>query len=270
MTSRRGNHSEPPSLATHLSHAQPAKATGTMPAMTSTSSATATATAPLVADLQAVFKDRLVSVVTYGPHNEGFADAPLTCLALVATLTADDLEACAQLAPRWKRARVATPLILPEDEFRRSLDAFPLEYSEIIRTQQQVFGREPFAGVAIDREDLRRACETQVKSHLLHLREGFIETGGHPSAIATLVTDSAAAFAGLLRNVARLTGVTVNGHMEATRSGANAAGIPDGLVSDLLALEYPSSVPTADPARLFPEYLAAVERLARTVDTWRS
>ncbi len=59
VTSRRGDHSEPPSLATHLSHAQPAKATGTMPAMTSTSSATATAAAPLVADLQAVFGDRL-------------------------------------------------------------------------------------------------------------------------------------------------------------------------------------------------------------------
>ena len=26
---------------------------------------------------------------------------------------------------------------------------------------------------------------------------------------------------------------------------------------------------TSDPARLFPEYIAAVEQLARTVDAWR-
>jgi hypothetical protein len=224
----------------------------------------------LVADLQVVFGDRLRSVVTYGPHNEGNAEAPLTCLALVSTLTVADLEACARLSPRWKRARIATPLILPEEEFRQSLDAFPLEYGEIIRTERRVFGDDPFAGVAIDREDLRRACETQVKSHLLHLRLGFVEAGGHPTAIASLVTASAAAFAGLLRNVARLTGVNVSDRMEATRGGARAAHLPDGVISELLALEYPTAVPTGDPARLFPEYLAAVEQLARTVDTWRA
>jgi hypothetical protein len=235
-----------------------------------TSTPQATAAAPLVEDLRVVFGERLRSLVSYGAQNEGRADAPLTCLALVSSLTAADLDACARLAGRWKRGRIATPLILPEDEFRRSLDAFPLEYSEILRTQRHIFGAEPFAGIDINREDLRRACETQVKSHLLHLREGFIETGGQPTAIAALVSDSAAAFAGLLRNVARLTGVNASERMEATRGGARAAGIPEGVVTDLLALEYPSSVPTADPARLFPEYLAAVEQLARTVDTWRA
>ena len=235
-----------------------------------TSTPQAAAATPLVDDLRVVFGDRLRSVVTYGPQNEGRADAPLTCLALVASLTAADLEACAKYAPRWKKARIATPLLMPEDEFRQSLDAFPLEYSEIIRTQRHVFGAEPFTGAVIAREDLRRACETQVKSHLLHLREGYLETAGHPSAIAALVADSAAAFAGLLRNVGRLTGVNVSERMEATRGGARAAGIPEGLVSDLLALEHPSTIPTADPARLFPEYLRAVEQLARTVDTWRA
>jgi hypothetical protein len=235
-----------------------------------TSTLSTAAAAPLVADLQMVFGERLRSVVTYGPQNEGHSAAPVTCMALVSSLTVADLDACARLASRWKRARIATPLILPEDEFRRSLDAFPLEYGEIIRTQQHVFGDDPFAGAAIEREDLRRACETQIKSHLLHLRQGYIETGGQPSAIAALVSESAAAFAGLLRNVARLTGVNVSERMESTRGGARAAGVPDGIISELLALEHPSSIPTGDPARLFPEYLAAVEQLARTVDTWRA
>ncbi len=30
-----------------------------------------------------------------------------------------------------------------------------------------------------------------------------------------------------------------------------------------------SAMPMTDPARLFPDYLTAVEHLARTVDTWR-
>ena len=223
----------------------------------------------LVADLRNVFGDRLRSVVAYGPHLDGQSTAPLTCLALVSSLSATDLGLCAGQSAHWERVGIATPLLVPEDEFRRSLDVFPLEYGEIIRAHARVFGDDPFIGITIAPADLRRACETQVKSHLLHLREGFIEAGGKPATVARLVTASAPAFAALLRNVARLNGVHVTDRMEATRAGATAVGLADGIVSDLLALEQASTVPTADPARLFPEYLAAVEQLARAVDAWR-
>jgi hypothetical protein len=224
----------------------------------------------LVSDLRRVFANRLLSVVAYGPHIEGAAEAPLTCLALVESLELSDLEACAGLAQEWERRHLATPLVLPADEFRRSLDAFPLEYGEIIRAHARVYGDDPFTGVAIAREDLRRACETQVKGHLLHLREEFIEAGNRPHRVADVVTVSAPSFAALLRNVARLTGASATSRAEATMEGARAAGIADGVVRDVLALERPGNVPTADAARLFPEYLKAVEQLARTVDTWRA
>ena len=229
-----------------------------------------TAAGSLAADLRAVFGDRLRSVVAYGSHLDGDADAPLTCLALVASLTTDDLQGCAALATRWARAHVATPLILPESEFRRSLDAFPLEYGEIVRAHERVFGDDPFVGVAIAPDDLRRACETQIKSHLVHLREAFIESGGKPGAVASLVKASAPAFTALLRNVARLTGVITSDRAEATRLGARAAHISEHLVADLLSLEHTRGVVAVDSARLFPEYLAASEQLAHAVDTWRA
>jgi hypothetical protein len=224
----------------------------------------------LVGDLRSIFGDRLRSVVTYGPHLEGEAGAPLACLALVSSLSVADLEACAHRSTRWERGGIATPLLLPVDEFQRSLDAFPLEYGEIIRQHARVHGDDPFTGVSISATDLRRACETQIKSHLVHLREGFIEAAGQPSAVAGLVAASAPAFSSLLRNVARLTGVNTTDRLEATREGARAASVPEGIVSQLLALERPAAVPTSDPARLFPEYLAVVEHLARVVDSWRA
>jgi hypothetical protein len=223
----------------------------------------------LVSDLRNVFGDRLRSVVAYGPQLDGHADAPLTCLALVTTLTMGDLEGCARSEARWRRSGVATPLIVPEAEFRSSLDAFPLEYGEIIRAHQRVFGDDPFDGIAIAREDLRRACETQIKSHLVHLREGFIEAAGGPTAIGDLVRASAPAFTALLRHVAWLSGSSEAGRLSATREGARVAGIQDDVVADMLALEQRSTVPTTDAARHFPGYLAAVEQLARTVDAWR-
>jgi hypothetical protein len=225
--------------------------------------------AVLVTDLGHVFAGRLKSIVAYGPCIDGQADAPLTCLALVDTLTLADLEACAALAHGWERRRIATPLILPSHEFHRSLDAFPLEYGEILRAHERIFGDDPFQGASIPPEDLRRACETQAKSHLVHLREGFIEAAGRPQRVAELVCTSAPAFAALLRNVARLQGTAASGRADATHEGAKAAGLAGGVVADVLALDRPSTVPTTDAARLYPEYLAAVEQLARAVDSWR-
>jgi hypothetical protein len=223
----------------------------------------------LVTGLGNVFGDRLQSVVVYGPHLEGNTAAPLTCLALVADLTAADLDGCARQVPHWRRRGLATPLILPRAEFRSSLDAFPLEYGEIIRAHERVFGDDPFTGVVIGREDMRRACETQIKSHLVHLREGYMESGTRPGDVAELVVDSAPAFTALLRHVAWLSGSGTNDRAEATRDGARAAGLADALVADMMALERAGMVPTADPARLFPEYLSAVEQLAHAIDAWR-
>jgi hypothetical protein len=227
------------------------------------------AAAALVTDLRHIFAGRLRSLVAYGPQIDGESDAPLTCLALVDSLGISDLEACARMAHHWERQGLAIPLILPDQEFRRSIDAFPLEYGEILRAHERVFGADPFDGASISRDDLRRACETQVKSHLVHLREGFIEAGGRPQAIADLVGTSAPAFAALLRHVARLNGSPSSSRADATREGARAAGLPDGVVTDMLAIERRSSIPTTDAARLFPQYLAAVEQLARVVDGWR-
>jgi hypothetical protein len=224
----------------------------------------------LASDLRGVFGDRLRSVAAYGPHVEGDDNAPLTCLALVASLTTDDLNACAALASRWARAHTATPLVLPESEFRRSLDAFPLEYGEIIRTHHIVYGNNPFIDIVIAPDDLRRACETQIKSHLVHLREAFIESGGRPGAVASLIAASAPAFTALLRNVARLNGVLTGDRGEATRLGAQSVRISEQLVSDLLSLEHSNGITAVDSARLFPQYLAAVEHVAHAVDTWRA
>ena len=224
----------------------------------------------LTRDLGGIFRGRLLSIVVYGGRVDGNATAPLQSLALVSSLTAADLEACAHLVGDWTRGGIGTPLILPDGEFRASLDVFPLEYGEIVRAHTLVYGTDPFDGVSISAGDLRLACEAQAKSHLLHLRQGYVQTGGRLPAVARLVAQSAPAFAALLRNVGRLTGVQTADRMEATRQGAKAAGLSLDTVDAILALESPSALPASDPARLFPDYLAAVERLAAVVDQWRA
>ena len=77
------------------------------------------------------------------------------------------------------------------------------------------------------------------------------------------------AFTALLRHVAWLSGDQTKERRAATLAGARAAGISDAVVADMIALEQRQDVRTADPARLFPDYIGAVEQLARAVDAWR-
>lgn len=221
--------------------------------------------AVVLQDLQHIFSGRLQALVAYGDPN---AAAALS-LALVHAITADDLAACAARASAWHRAGCATPLLLTREEFAGSLDAFPLEYGEILETHRAIHGDDPFAGLTIRDEDARRGCEVQVKSLLVHLREDFIESHGRPADVAALVTDSAPAFAQLLRRLARLDDVTCTTNQDLCNFAGGRPKLDARVVGDILALAKNSSGAGVDAARLFPQYLAAVEALWKFADRWR-
>jgi hypothetical protein len=204
--------------------------------------------------------------VAYGRRQHGL----LPTLVLVESLSVEDLNACAERVARWARSGIATPLMLTHGDFARSLDAFPIEYGEIIHHHQVVFGSDPFDGLAIRREDLRRACEVQVKSHLLHLREDYIEARGRLSEVDDLVRESAPGFATLLRNLARLDQADAESPRGLLEYARVRFDIDDRVVGDLLALADGDGQASVDAVKLFPEYLGVMERLAAFVDRWRS
>jgi len=221
----------------------------------------------LADDARRIFGSRLQTVAIYGPQIHGTTTGPLTCICLVASLSGEDLDACAREVRRWHSAGLATPLIVPLAEFQRSLDAFPLEYGEIIAHHEVVAGADLLDGVRIEPADLRRACETQIKSHLLHLREQYLEAQGQPAAVTVLLHTAAPAFATLLAQVARLQGSTAS-EDDAVRAGAGLAGLDASTTSAVLALADNGPLTSPDGARLFRDYLHAVEQLAAFVDGW--
>ncbi len=186
----------------------------------------------VIADLQRIFGARLEAVVAYGRA----AAEGTHSLALVSSLTMDDLNALAIVAPRWHQGGAATPLVVPRDEFSRSLDAFPIEYGEIIDTHVLLVGEDPFAGIHINPEDVRRAVEVQAASLLLHLRENFVESAGRPSALHALIRDSAPGFALLLRRMAHLDGHPAETNGDLSRWASTRAGLDPRVVGDVLAI----------------------------------
>jgi hypothetical protein len=201
-------------------------------------------------DMREMFGDRLRSVVMYAITDRG-PGTPQPTLVIVEALTPADLRACAGLVAKWHEAGLATPLILEGSEFARSLDAFPYEFGAILADHTIVSGENPFSGLRVDPADIRRACEIQARSHLLHLREGYIETQGRSDALADLIARSAAPLSALLRSVARLKGAQMH----------------DGVLAEVAAL-YGKELSSDAARRLFPEYLSAVEYLTNEIDRW--
>ena len=226
----------------------------------------------LAGDLQRIFRDRLHSVVAYDA-NGAAEDEEAHALALVERVTFDDLAACVPLVAGWRRRNLAVPLILSHDEFTRTVDVFPLEYGDIIGRHALIYGRDPFAGVHVSAADLRRACELQAKSHLIHLREGFLETDGRAPDVARLMAASAPSFRALLDNIGRLTesGPAVDTRDdEALASRAERQiGISAGIVREVLATPRGGASAIVEPTALFSRYLAATERIWQYVDAWR-
>jgi hypothetical protein len=216
-------------------------------------------------DLQHIFGGRLQAFVAYGDPTA----SPAQSLALLHAISADDLTACAARASAWERSGCATPLLLTREEFAGSLDAFPLEYGEILDTHRVIHGDDPFSGLIIRDEDVRRACEVQVKSLLLHLRENFVESRARPARVGELVADSAPAFAQLLRRLALLDDVACSTNQELCAYASGRPKLDARVVGDVLALAKNPDAAGVDAARLFPDYLSAVEALWRFADRWR-
>jgi hypothetical protein len=228
----------------------------------------------LVGDLRAIFGSRLQSLVAYGLGTPGGGESYVRTLGLVERVTFEDLARAVPLTAEWQRRGLAVPLLLSRHEFERTLDVFPLEYGSIIANHVAMVGEHPFADVRVADADRRRGCEQQAKSHLIHLREGFLETQGDPRSVVRLIASSAPAFRTLLTNLAWLGSgnqLDVDPALDTDALASRverAIGVPSALIVDVLSAS--SGMGTmADPTALLARYIEASERIWRYVDGWR-
>ena len=212
----------------------------------------------LAGDAARVLAERLVAVVATNASSS---------VVFARSVTVGDLEAFGALVETWHRDGLDTPLVLTADEFRRSLDAFPVEYLAMLDRHLVITGQPPFEDVVVPPSELRRACEVQAKGHLIHLRQGWLEAAGREEELSALIARSAAPLRALLANVARLHGVDASAE-DAALAGARLAGLPDHLIRAVLALEDAPEHARA-LVRDLGGYLAASERLWAFVDSWR-
>jgi hypothetical protein len=108
----------------------------------------------------------------------------------------------------------------------------------------------------------------QARSHLLHLREGYLETRGRADALSVLIVRSAAPFAALLKSIARLEGAEAHDASAAGRHAERRLDVAGGIVTGVVELAHVTEISSEEAMQIFPRYLDAVERLVAYVDRW--
>lgn len=223
----------------------------------------------LVAQLRAAFGDGLRSVVLYGSAASGEPVAQnQNVLVLVDTLDVVRLEAVAATVRAWSDAGNPPPFTLTLEEWRRSADIFPIEYSDILERHRVVHGEEPFDGIRIDPADLRWQLELEAMGKLLHLRQGVLAAGGDARRQIELLEISKSAILVLFRATLRLHGrMPSRDPLEVAREAASLAGFDSAPFERVIRhVRKQEAIRVSDAPTVLAEYTRGVERLVAYLD----
>jgi hypothetical protein len=223
------------------------------------------------AEVKAALGGRLGALLLYGSAARGTHVARGAGLNTLLVCDAVDEALFVILEPavrRWTRAGHPAPLIFTEQELRDSSDAFAIEYEEIRQAHRLLAGRDPWPGITVKREDLRRQLEFELVGKLVRLRQAYAAGRSDPKRLTEIVIGSAAGFFTMLRSTLRLSGRAVPAAPEdVVREAAALIGFPATALDDLVvhvAGRAPLALAARDPRAA--AYLATVARTAEFVN----
>jgi hypothetical protein len=224
-----------------------------------------------VKDVKGVFGEQLEGMLLYGSAVRGEflpGRSNLNILLLVSSYDSAVLKQYSALHRQWGKEQIVVPLFLTEEELRMSAAVFPLEFLEIQEHHRVLGGRDPFIGFHVKADRLREAVVQGLMSHLLRLRQRYVEGGGSDEATTILLPLSITSNLPLLRGVERLLGRPVLTHSDAViKDVAEQLNLDlQGLLDALLLKRGQISPGPREVPRLFDRYLQAATLLARAVE----
>ena len=228
----------------------------------------------LVAQLRAAFGAELRSVVLYGSAASGEHipnQSDYNVLVLVDSLDVARLDAVAAVVRAWTDAGNPPPFTLTSDEWRRSADIFPMEYTDILERHRVLHGAPPFDDVRVAPADLRRQLESEAMGKLLRLRQGVLAAGGDGRSQLELLSASRSTIMVLFRATLRLHGETPPADTaELCRQVARVAGLDaTPFVRVLRHARGEEKVRAAEASALLGDYVRGVQRLVAHIDQYR-
>ncbi|KPK39080.1 MAG: hypothetical protein AMJ78_09020 [Omnitrophica WOR_2 bacterium SM23_29] len=160
-------------------------------------------------DLKRLYSDDLVSIVLYGSFSKGNfipKRSDINLLVVLKKMEFEDLSKAVKIFNRWSKIGRTTPLLFTEEYINRSIDVFPIEFSDIKENYKILYGKDILKDIRVEHKDLRYVCEKELKENLLRLRQAYIEAGARPFILQRIMINLFSSIMAILRNLLVLVG----------------------------------------------------------------
>jgi hypothetical protein len=178
------------------------------------------------------------------------------------------LQRLAARAGKWRRKKIAAPLLLTPQTVKTSLDSYPLEFLSMQARYRVLEGEDFLQGLTFAKEHVRLQCEREVKSKLLLLRRIFLESEGAPKRLQHLVARSLPSLVVIFRGMLYLQDGSWKTHgPEFYEKCSRELRLPPQLLNSLHEIRHQRSAPSREHIhRQMEEVLLLLQQLAARVD----
>ena len=224
------------------------------------------------AELRKALGERMRAAVLFGSAARGEATAGVSDVNVLLALEPVDagaLRDASPLARRWVKAGNTPPLVLGLEEFDTAVDAFAVEFSDMLEAREVLHGDDPLSRCQVETSELRLQVEREVRGKVVQLREGLLLAADAKERIGTLLGTALPSFTTYQRALIRLAGGTVPRRSEEVIEAAarlvGGDGAPFLRVWEARTKKQALKVAIDDP--VVQGYYALAEQTAKFVDT---
>lgn len=157
---------------------------------------------------EALAHEFLAAYLTGSVLTQGFrADRSSVNVLIVARqLPADTLDALVRVVPETRKPPHFDPLFLTHRQIEKSVDVFPIEWTEIYESHLLIAGQDVLGPLEVPRTYLRLQCEQELRAKAIQLRKAYVLGARHPDRLEPVLKAGSASFGTLFRTLIRLAG----------------------------------------------------------------
>lgn len=220
----------------------------------------------ILAGVPEVHSIHIVGSAVTSDYVDGVSD--VNSVIVVEAFNLAILDLIAPMGKKFRKKKVAAPLVMTPRYIEASLDTFPIEFLNFGLFHATVHGSDLFAALTVDRGDLRLQCEREIKSKLVWLRQSCLSSMGDRKQLLEYLAASISGYVPLFRGIIYLSG----GDPRLSAAGVIAAmGEVFHLRTDVYQRVFDVRHKTYRPGQdevpsIFEEYYHATEELGRRID----
>ena len=222
-------------------------------------------------NLSSVFGDSLKSIILFGSGARGDfrpKESDINFLVVVDDNSPSELAQVLPFMKKWLKKGIAPPLFLTQGYIESALDTYPVEFLNMKSAYSVVHGLDVLEPLSLDREDIRRQCERELRGKLLHLWQSFLMSGGKAKLLPDLVSNSLNAFIPIFRALLYLVDKDQGGSKETVlKEVCNHFQLDDRVFNELIQIATKRKKESTDRVKeLYDHYVEAIEKLTDEVD----